>query len=175
MNKWTMTPSWKAGGIPSTGFSLSVETERGDTERDGQTCLMKPNYQARERGQWGNHFPSSAGHDDRNWQPYPDDPYSVESADRIHTVDNFEIQKACRVKTRLEPSLFIVSSFNWVRTSYTYTYTPPEKKSPASWDDSLTRLPRTESVRRNHLLFEFPVFEGLPATTKICIFYFARR
>ena len=37
------------GGIPgvSTRFSVSIENEQADTGRDGQTCLTKPNFQAR--------------------------------------------------------------------------------------------------------------------------------
>ena len=47
INKWT--PSRKAGGIPgvSTRFSLSVESERDDAERDGRAYLARPNSHAR--------------------------------------------------------------------------------------------------------------------------------
>ena len=47
INKWT--PPWKAGGIPlvSARFHLSVENEQDDAERDDQTCLARPNSQAR--------------------------------------------------------------------------------------------------------------------------------
>ena len=40
-------PPWTSGAIPwvSTRFSLSVENEQGDTRRDGQICLAKPNFQ----------------------------------------------------------------------------------------------------------------------------------
>ena len=39
----------KRGGIPclSTRFSMSVENEQADAGRDGQTCLARPNSQAR--------------------------------------------------------------------------------------------------------------------------------
>ena len=47
-NMWT--PPWTLGGIPlgSTTFSLpEYGGEQADTRRDGQTCLAKPNSQAR--------------------------------------------------------------------------------------------------------------------------------
>ena len=49
VNKWTMTPPRKAGGIPwvSTRFSLSVENEQADAGRNGRTCLASPSSQAR--------------------------------------------------------------------------------------------------------------------------------
>ena len=42
-------PPRNSGGIPcvSTRFSVSIENEQADTRRDSQTCLAKPNYQAR--------------------------------------------------------------------------------------------------------------------------------
>ena len=47
--KHIWTPPWTWGRIPwvSTRFSRSVENEQADTGRDGQTCLVKPNSQAR--------------------------------------------------------------------------------------------------------------------------------
>ena len=49
INKWT--PPRKARGIPGvrTRFSLMrhVENEQADAGRDGQTCLARPNSQAR--------------------------------------------------------------------------------------------------------------------------------
>ena len=59
----------------SARFSLSVENERADAGRDGQTCLARPNSQART-GTAKFHFPSSADHD-QDWHPYPVDPYSA--------------------------------------------------------------------------------------------------
>ena len=48
-NIWA--PPWTLGRIlgVSTRFSLSVENEQAHTRRDGQTCLAKPNSQARTR------------------------------------------------------------------------------------------------------------------------------
>ena len=49
-NKWTMTLSRKAGGIPRVSiiFSLSVvENEHGRGTGHGQTCLARLNFQAR--------------------------------------------------------------------------------------------------------------------------------
>ena len=37
------------------------------------------------RGQGNTHFPCSADHDDRDWQPYPVDPYSAIYVMTIHT------------------------------------------------------------------------------------------
>ena len=47
INKWT-SPR-KLGEIPrvSTRFSLNVENEQTDAGRDDQTCLARPNSQAR--------------------------------------------------------------------------------------------------------------------------------
>ena len=46
-NIWT--PPRNSGGIPrvSTRFSVGVENEQADKRRDSQTCLAKPNSQAR--------------------------------------------------------------------------------------------------------------------------------
>ena len=46
-NIWT--PPRNSGGIPrvSTRFSVSIENEQADKRRDSQTCLAKPNSQAR--------------------------------------------------------------------------------------------------------------------------------
>ena len=46
-NMWT--PPRNSGGIPqvSTRFSVSIENEQADKRRDSQTCLAKPNSQAR--------------------------------------------------------------------------------------------------------------------------------
>ena len=46
-NIWT--PPRNSGGIPrvSTRFSVSIEDEQADKRRDIQTCLAKPNSQAR--------------------------------------------------------------------------------------------------------------------------------
>ena len=43
----------------STGFSLSVENEQVNAGRDGQTCLARPNRQART---------GTAGHE-QDWLP----------------------------------------------------------------------------------------------------------
>ena len=49
LNKWTMTPTRKAGEIPRviTRVSLSMENVQADAGRDGQTRLARPNSQAR--------------------------------------------------------------------------------------------------------------------------------
>ena len=75
------TPSRKAGRIPliNTRFSLSVENERTDAGLDGRFRLARPHSQART-GTGNIHFFSSADHE-QDWQSYPVDPYSVESAD----------------------------------------------------------------------------------------------
>ena len=46
-NIWT--PPRNSGGIPrvSTRFSVSIENEQADKRRYSQTCLAKPNSQAR--------------------------------------------------------------------------------------------------------------------------------
>ena len=46
-NIWT--PPRNSGGIPrvSTRFSVSIENEKADKRRYSQTCLAKPNSQAR--------------------------------------------------------------------------------------------------------------------------------
>ena len=44
-NIWT--PLRKSGRIPSTRFSVSIENEQADKRRYSQTCLAKPNSQAR--------------------------------------------------------------------------------------------------------------------------------
>ena len=46
-NIWT--PPWMSGGIPgvNTRFSVNIENEQADTRWDSQTCLAKPNSQAR--------------------------------------------------------------------------------------------------------------------------------
>ena len=43
------TPTRNSGGIScvSTRFGVSIENEQADTRRDSQTCLAKPNSQAR--------------------------------------------------------------------------------------------------------------------------------
>ena len=48
-NIWT--PPRNSGGIPrvSTRFSVSIENEQAGKRRDSQTCLAKPNFQARTR------------------------------------------------------------------------------------------------------------------------------
>ena len=33
--------------VSKTRFSVSIENEQADTRREGQTCLAKPNFQAR--------------------------------------------------------------------------------------------------------------------------------
>ena len=72
INKW-MSP-WKSGGSlqKSTRFSMSVENERTDAGWDGQTCLARPNSQART-GQGNIHSLFSVDHE-QVWQPYPVDP-----------------------------------------------------------------------------------------------------
>ena len=47
INKWTLAR--KAGGIPrvSARFSMSVESEQAGAGRDGRTCLVRPECQAR--------------------------------------------------------------------------------------------------------------------------------
>ena len=54
------TPSRKAGGIPRvrTRLSLSVENEQADAERDGRTCLARPNSQARTGTKKKTYFPA---------------------------------------------------------------------------------------------------------------------
>ena len=44
-NIWT--PPRNSGRIPSTRFSVSIENEQADKRRYSQTCLTKPNSQAR--------------------------------------------------------------------------------------------------------------------------------
>ena len=44
-NIWT--PPRNSGRIPSTRFSVSIENEQADKRRYRQTCLAKPNSQAR--------------------------------------------------------------------------------------------------------------------------------
>ena len=44
-NIWT--PPRNSGRIPSTRFSVSIENEQADKRRYSQTCLAKPNSQAR--------------------------------------------------------------------------------------------------------------------------------
>ena len=53
-------------------FSLSVENEQNDAERDGRTRLARPNSQART-GQGNMYIPCSADHE-QDWQPDPVDP-----------------------------------------------------------------------------------------------------
>ena len=45
--KNTWTPPRNSGRIPSTRFSVSIENEQADKRRYSQTCLAKPNSQAR--------------------------------------------------------------------------------------------------------------------------------
>ena len=45
--KNTWTPPRNSGRIPSTRFSDSIENEQADKRRYSQTCLAKPNSQAR--------------------------------------------------------------------------------------------------------------------------------
>ena len=42
-----LTPPRNSGRIPSTRFSVSIENEQADKRRYSQTCLAKPNSQAR--------------------------------------------------------------------------------------------------------------------------------
>ena len=60
-NIWT--PPRTSGEIPliSTRLSVSIENEQADTRRDGQTCLAKPNSQARTGTRI--FFPCSADHE----------------------------------------------------------------------------------------------------------------
>ena len=44
-NIWT--PPRNSGRVPSTRFSISIENEQADKRRYSQTCLAKPNSQAR--------------------------------------------------------------------------------------------------------------------------------
>ena len=44
-NIWT--PPRNSGRIPSTRFSVSIENEQADKRRYSQTCLAKPDSQAR--------------------------------------------------------------------------------------------------------------------------------
>ena len=53
---------WNPVSTQSTRFSLSVENERTDAERDGRTRLVRANSQART-GQEKNCFPCSADHE----------------------------------------------------------------------------------------------------------------
>ena len=73
----------------STRFSLSVENEQTDAERDGQICLARPNYQA-QTATGEETFSYSADHE-QDWQPYPVDPHSAESAD--HTDRSGEVSR----------------------------------------------------------------------------------
>ena len=60
------------GGNPpsvTTRFNLGVENEQADAGRDGRTCLVRPNSQART-GTGETHFPCPADHG-QGWQPYP--------------------------------------------------------------------------------------------------------
>ena len=58
----------------STRFRLSVDDERADAERNGQT-VSRDQILGRERKQGNIHFPCLAD-DEQDWQPYPVDPYS---------------------------------------------------------------------------------------------------
>ena len=63
------TPDSAFGGV----------NERAEAGRDGRTRLASPKSQARA-GKEKNEFPRPADHK-QDWQPYPVDPYSAESAD----------------------------------------------------------------------------------------------
>ena len=63
----------------------SVENERADARRDGQTRLARPNSQVRT--ETGKNYVSCSVEHEQDWQPRPVDPYSAEIADyiNIHT------------------------------------------------------------------------------------------
>ena len=77
------TPPRKSGETPSvsTRFILGVENEQADAGRDCRTRLTRQNSQARTGTV---HFPSSADHE-KNWQPYPVDPYSATCGNHPYT------------------------------------------------------------------------------------------
>ena len=76
VNKWTMTPPRKAGGIPqvSIRFRLSAENEQADARRAVEP-VSRDRILRRERGQENIYFPCSADHE-QDWKHYPVDPYS---------------------------------------------------------------------------------------------------
>ena len=54
-------------------------------ERDGRTCLARPNFQARTRIGRKTFFLCSADHE-QDWQPYPVDPYQVLCYDMLYVM-----------------------------------------------------------------------------------------
>ena len=77
-----LAPSRKAEGIPRVRniFSLSVEKEQDGVERDGRTCLARPNSRTGTRNRGKTSFFCSVDHE-QHWQPFPVDPYSAISDD----------------------------------------------------------------------------------------------
>ena len=53
------------------GFSLSVENEQADAERDGRTRLARPNSQARTFGNRDVLVILRLADHEQDWQPYP--------------------------------------------------------------------------------------------------------
>ena len=76
-----------------------MENQRADVGRDGGSRLARPSTQLRT-GTEINYSPRSTGHE-QDWQPYPVDPFSAESADYtyIHTtVRIIGVRKGRRTK-----------------------------------------------------------------------------
>ena len=71
----------KSGSNPVSKHQIqpSMENEQDDAGRDGQTCLAKPNYQARTGTGEKTYF-LLIDHE-QDWQPYPVDPNSAISDD----------------------------------------------------------------------------------------------
>ena len=71
----------------STRCSLSVENNQVDVERDDRTCFISWDQILRHEREHGENYPRSADHE-QDWQPYPIDPYSAESADHACIVES---------------------------------------------------------------------------------------
>ena len=67
----------------------------------------------RVRGQGNIHFPCSADHE-QDWQPYPVDPYSAESADHTYTTRDGTDESLARPKCLALPGPDTTTTFQLV-------------------------------------------------------------
>ena len=75
-------------------FSLRMENEQADAGRDGRTRPRETKLSGANGDKEKNIFPVQLTHE-QDWQPYPVDPHSPESADHpsIYTVSSVQQQK----------------------------------------------------------------------------------
>ena len=78
MNKWDAAAELRRNPVSKNQMQPEYGNEQADAGRDCRTRLARLNSQARTRTGKNIHFPCSADHE-QDWQPYPVDPYCINS------------------------------------------------------------------------------------------------